>query len=140
VRTQIRPFVRAARPFVADLSPAAEDLAEASPDLTKAFYELNRFFNMASYNPGGAEPLTGNRAQDLRRDEGYLFWVAWIAQNTNSIFNTADAQGVLRRGQFTVSCDTLRDTLNEESMGAIAEPLGLLPALNDPNICGTSAP
>ena len=45
--------------------PAARppsDLAEATPDLTASFHELNRFFNMAAYNPGGAEPVTGNEA------------------------------------------------------------------------------
>jgi phospholipid/cholesterol/gamma-HCH transport system substrate-binding protein len=140
VRKDIRPFVREARPYVNDLRPAAENLNRATPDLDDSFYELNRFFNLASHNPNGAEPLPSGRDAQLARDEGYLYWVGWIAQVTDSIFNTADGSGPLRRGQFTVSCDTIRDTLAEESGGALIPLLGFLPAINDPAICGTSAP
>jgi phospholipid/cholesterol/gamma-HCH transport system substrate-binding protein len=96
VRDQIRPFMRAARPYLGDLEPAARDLAQASPDLTETFGQLNRFFNMAAYNPGGAEPprvVAGNDA----REEGFLYWLAWTANNGVSLFSTADAQGVYRR-------------------------------------------
>jgi phospholipid/cholesterol/gamma-HCH transport system substrate-binding protein len=96
VRDQIRPFARAARPWVEDLEPAARDLAKASPDLTKTFQELNRFFNMAAYNPGGAEPPAVVGGNDTRQ-EGFLYWLAWTANNGVSLFNTADAQGVYRR-------------------------------------------
>ncbi|HWH43740.1 MAG TPA: MlaD family protein [Thermoleophilaceae bacterium] len=139
LRNDIRPFVREARPYVDDLRPAAKDLAAASPDLTAGFKQLNRFFNMAAFNPNGAEPLTGNAARDAARDEGYLYWVAWIAHNTDSLFSTSDGSGPLRRGQLTVSCDTIRDTIAGEAPAA-AGLLGFLPLLSDPNTCGTSAP
>ena len=58
LRDQVRPFVRRARPYVRDLRPAAVDLASASPDLDKSLLELNRFFNMASYNEDGAEGIS----------------------------------------------------------------------------------
>src|SRR5918999_4776046 len=96
VRDQIRPFARAGRPYVEDLEPAARDLAKASPDLTKTFRELNRFFNMAAYNPGGAEPPRVVGGNDTR-EEGFLYWLAWTANNGVSLFSTADAQGVYRR-------------------------------------------
>ena len=96
VRDQIRPFARAGRPYVQDLEPAARDLAQASPDLTKTFRELNRFFNMAAYNPGGAEPPQVVDGNDTRQ-ESFLYWLAWTANNGVSLFNTADAQGVYRR-------------------------------------------
>jgi phospholipid/cholesterol/gamma-HCH transport system substrate-binding protein len=96
VRDQIRPFARAARPWVEDLEPAARDLAKASPDLTQSFRELNRFFNMAAYNPGGAEPPQVVAGNDIRQ-EGFLYWLAWTANNGVSLFSTADAQGVFRR-------------------------------------------
>ena len=140
LREQIRPFVRQARPYVRDLRPAAADLNEATPDLTTSFFELNRFFNLAAYNKNGAEPLTGDHERDLAREESYLFWVGWISQVTDSIFSTADANGPLRRGQFTVSCDTLRDTVAGEAGGALVPLLNLTPILNDPALCGTSAP
>src|SRR5204863_49593 len=76
---------------------AAINLAEASPDIAKSFHELNRFFNMGAYNPNGREPVTGNPVTDANRDEGYLFWLAWVGQNTTSLFSTSDAQGPLRR-------------------------------------------
>ena len=96
VRDEIRPFARAARPWVQDLEPAARDLAQASPDLTKTVRELNRFFNMAAYNPGGAEPPRVVGGNDTR-EEGFLYWLAWTANNGVSLFSTADAQGVYRR-------------------------------------------
>ena len=96
VRDQIRPFARAGRPYVANLEPAARDLAKASPDLTETFRELNRFFNMAAYNPGGAEAPRVVDGNDTR-EESFLYWLAWTANNGVSLFGTADAQGVYRR-------------------------------------------
>jgi phospholipid/cholesterol/gamma-HCH transport system substrate-binding protein len=96
VRDRIRPFARAARPYVSDLQPAARDLAQASPDLTRTLRELNRFFNIGAYNPGGAEPPRVAGGNDVRQ-EGFLYWLAWTANNGVSLFSTADAQGVYRR-------------------------------------------
>jgi phospholipid/cholesterol/gamma-HCH transport system substrate-binding protein len=96
VRDQIRPFARAGGPYLDDVEPAARDLAKASPDLTEALGELNRFFNMGAYNPGGAEPPRVAGGNDLRQ-EGFLYWLAWTANNGVSLFSTADAQGVYRR-------------------------------------------
>ena len=98
IRTQIRPFVRAARPWTNDLRLAARDTAKATPDLSSSFGELNRFFNMGAFNPGGAEGLDGKSiSQQRQRQEGYLYWLAWAAQNGNSLFSTADGQGPWRR-------------------------------------------
>jgi len=98
IRTQIRPFVRAARPWTNDLRLAARDTAMATPDLSSSFGELNRFFNMGAFNPGGAEGLDGKSiSQQRQRQEGYLYWLAWAAQNGNSLFSTADGQGPWRR-------------------------------------------
>jgi phospholipid/cholesterol/gamma-HCH transport system substrate-binding protein len=98
LRTQIRPFVRAARPWTNDLRFAAQGTAKATPDLNKSFGELNRFFNMGAYNPGGAESLDGKSiSQQRQRQEGLLYWLAWTAQNGTSLFSTADGQGPWRR-------------------------------------------
>jgi phospholipid/cholesterol/gamma-HCH transport system substrate-binding protein len=98
IRTQIRPFVRAARPWTNDLRLAARGTARATPDLSRSFGELNRFFNMGAFNPGGAEGLDGKSISEQRqRQEGYLYWLAWTAQNGNSLFSTADGQGPWRR-------------------------------------------
>jgi phospholipid/cholesterol/gamma-HCH transport system substrate-binding protein len=98
IRTQIRPFVRAARPWTNDLRLAARGTARATPDLSRSFGELNRFFNMGAFNPGGAEGLDGKSISEQRaRQEGYLYWLAWTAQNGNSLFSSADGQGPWRR-------------------------------------------
>jgi phospholipid/cholesterol/gamma-HCH transport system substrate-binding protein len=98
IRTQIRPFVRAAQPWTNDLRLAARGTSKAMPDLHRSFGELNRFFNIGAYNPGGAEGLDGKSIpEQRRREEGYLYWLAWVAQNGSSLFSTADGQGPWRR-------------------------------------------
>jgi phospholipid/cholesterol/gamma-HCH transport system substrate-binding protein len=98
IRTQIRPFVRTARPWTNDLRVAARDTAKATPDLKASFGELNRFFNIGAFNPGGAESLDGKSITEQRqRQEGLLYWLAWAAQNGTSLFSTADGQGPWRR-------------------------------------------
>jgi phospholipid/cholesterol/gamma-HCH transport system substrate-binding protein len=134
IQNQIRPFVRTARPIVRDLRPAANNLATAQPDLTSAFTELNRFFNMVAYNPGGAEKLKS--ATDTTRDEGYQFWLAWVAHVTDSMFSTSDASGPLRRALTTIDCNTLRSAVGATALEPI---LGLTDIFNDPGLCPTPA-
>lgn len=132
IKNQIRPFVKVARPYVRTLRPASENLATASPDLTSAFKELNRFFNMVAYNPGGAEKLKS--PTDTTRDEGYQFWLAWVAHVTDSMFSTSDASGPLRRAITTIDCNTLRSAVGATAL----EPLlGLSSIFNDPGLCPT---
>jgi len=108
IRDQIRPFARIAGPYTADLGAAARDLNKANPDLTTSFTKLNRFFNIGAFNPNGAEGLTGDIGRDRAREEGYLYWLGWTANNTVSLFNAADAQGPLRRIFLGgLGCDTL---------------------------------
>ncbi len=97
IRNQIRPFARIAAPYTADLGTAARDLNKANPDLTTSFNKLNRFFNIGAFNPNGAEGLTGDVAKDRAREEGNLYWLAWTANNTVSLFSAADATGPVRR-------------------------------------------
>ena len=98
IRTQIRPFVRAARPWTDDLRVAAKGTAQAMPDLRRSFGELNRFFNIGAFNPGGAEGLDGKSVSEQRqRQEGFLYWLAWVSQNGSSLFSSADGQGPWRR-------------------------------------------
>ena len=132
-RTQIRPFVRIARPFVQDLRPAAGNLSRAIPDLRDSFFELNRFFNIGAHNPRGREPLAGSRDENKRRDEGYLFWLAWTAQNGNSVFSTADGSGPFRRLFLNFSCATFRDLAAENP--ASLTILGVTELLQDTRLC-----
>jgi phospholipid/cholesterol/gamma-HCH transport system substrate-binding protein len=134
LKNRVRPFVRVARPEVRQLRPAAVNLARATPGFTKSFHELNRFFNMAAYNPGGAQALTGNLAQDRARDEGFLFWVAWVGMNTDSLFSTSDATGAFRRVYIGFDCETVRAQLEQSPAGGPL--LGLSNILNDTGLCG----
>src|SRR5919109_1471279 len=104
LRDQVRPFARAAQPFQRDLGAASTDLAEANPDLTTAFRGLNRLFDIGAYNPGGTEGISEGcetkgacTRAERARNEGYLYWLAWVGQNTVSLFSTADALGPIRR-------------------------------------------
>jgi phospholipid/cholesterol/gamma-HCH transport system substrate-binding protein len=115
LRDEIRPFVRAARKPLPDLRTAADRYSSAAPRLTVIGKKLNRLTNMAAYNPKGAEP-----AGTVNRDEGYLFWAAWLAHNGQFIFNTADGNGPFRRIYFTAGCQQI---LNIVAGG----PGGLIP-------------
>jgi phospholipid/cholesterol/gamma-HCH transport system substrate-binding protein len=144
-KNQIRPFVRIARPYVQNLRPAARGLAKATPDLTKSIYELNRFFNMAAFNPGGAEPVPGTPAAARSRDEGYLFWVAWVSHLTDSIFSTSDSQGPFRRVLLGFTCDTLRAQANAIDFGPLGSTLantllGLPDLVSPTGVCSSTKP
>jgi phospholipid/cholesterol/gamma-HCH transport system substrate-binding protein len=115
IEEDIRPFVRAAREPVPDLNRAARNLSRATPRLTVVGRKINRLGNMAAYNPNGAEPPgTPNR------DEGYLFWAAWLGHNGNSVFSAQDAHGVFRRIYLTMGCDEIRALLEAEPLVAPA--------------------
>jgi phospholipid/cholesterol/gamma-HCH transport system substrate-binding protein len=100
IKGEIRPFVRTARGPVKSLDKAAGRLAKATPKLTVVAKEVNRLGNMAAYNPNGAEPPS-----TPNRDEGYLYWAAWLGHNSNSVFQVQDAHGIDRRIYLTIGCD-----------------------------------
>jgi phospholipid/cholesterol/gamma-HCH transport system substrate-binding protein len=148
-KNEIRPFVQVARPYINDLRPAARNLAKATPDLSKSIFELNRFFNMAGYNPKGREPLPPTLAGAKARDEGYLFWVGWVSHLTDSLFSTSDAQGPFRRALLGFTCDTLRQQaaaglgeFGPLGPGGTAALLGLTDLVSPTGICapGSSGP
>jgi phospholipid/cholesterol/gamma-HCH transport system substrate-binding protein len=140
LREKVRPFVRAARPYVVDVRPAARNLSRAAPDLRESFYELNRFFNMAAHNPGGAEALTGDTERDRARDEGLLFWLAWVSHNSNSLFSTADASGPFRRVVLLATCTTYQQMLDQAASAAplLEDALGVRGLLADSDLCPAS--
>ena len=97
---EIRPFVREARDRAPDIRRGATRFAAATPRLTTVAEKLNRLANMASHNPGGPEP-TGEPG----RDEGYLYWVSWLAQHTSNLFSSGDGNGFYRRVYLTMGCE-----------------------------------
>lgn len=93
VRTQVRPLVRQAQPLVSGLTPAVRDLTTQTPDLAAAFQVLDYVANELVYEPP-------NR-------EGYLFWLAWFAHNTDSMLSVEDAHGAAWRTLGLISCSTV---------------------------------
>jgi phospholipid/cholesterol/gamma-HCH transport system substrate-binding protein len=128
LRTEIRPFVRDARPVVRDLKPASKNLATATPDLTRTFTVLNHLFNMVGFNPNGREG-----PDNPKRDEGFLYWIAWLDHNGAALFSSSDANGPFRPVTLGAPCSTLKQT------GDANPPLGMIlaPALADPHVCGS---
>ena len=129
IKNRIRPFVRAARKPVRDLRPAAENLANATPRLTVVGQKLNKLFNMAAYNPNCGEAPTAEHPDGCiptgperggadpfgteNRDEGYLYWVGWLAHVGNSTFQNQDAHGVYRRVYLTLTCESALALLDQ---------------------------
>jgi phospholipid/cholesterol/gamma-HCH transport system substrate-binding protein len=94
IRDEIRPFTRLARAPVRDLRRAAETLAPTTARLDESFAIINDLLDTLAYNPPGNE-------------EGYLFWTAWANHIAGFVFNTQDAHGPIRRGNFLVDCASL---------------------------------
>jgi phospholipid/cholesterol/gamma-HCH transport system substrate-binding protein len=115
LRDEIRPFVRAAREPVRQLGPAVRDLSAATPDLVNTFTVLNTLFDALAYNPPG------------EKDEGYLFWTAWVNHLGPAVFSNADAHGPIRRGLVVASCSTLLTlrsvVLGNPQLGALTQLL-----------------
>ncbi|MDX6649145.1 MAG: phospholipid/cholesterol/gamma-HCH transport system substrate-binding protein [Solirubrobacteraceae bacterium] len=112
LHNSIRPFVRGARPLVRDLKTPGRQLADATPDLTRSFVVLNKLFDLFSYNPNGREgPGVANR------QEGYLFWIAWVTHQTVNVFNTGDAHGSFRPVTIGGPCGILAGQLAEDPTG-----------------------
>jgi len=129
--SEIRPFVRQVRPLVRNLKPASKNLADATPDLTRTFTVLNHLFNLIGYNPGGAEPPT-----KTDRQEGYLFWIAWLQHNGDSAFGNSDANGTFRPVSLVSTCETLKESFPQTQQNPAAFLFGFLSALTDPTVCG----
>jgi phospholipid/cholesterol/gamma-HCH transport system substrate-binding protein len=115
LQKQVRPFVRAAQPFQRNLGAASKKLAKATPDLRKSFHGLNRLFDIGAYNPGGTQGISEGcekggacTPEERARNEGYLYWLGWVGQNTVSLFSTADALGPIRRAYLlNMNCAAL---------------------------------
>ena len=127
LQDEIRPFVRSARGPVTDLDTAATNLVPATPKLNVLAKKINRLGNMAAYNPHGAEPPGASK-----RDEGYLYWAAWLGHNSDSVFQSQDAHGVYRRGFLTVGCQQAQSLLGANALAPAVTGLGQLFAAGGP--------
>jgi phospholipid/cholesterol/gamma-HCH transport system substrate-binding protein len=122
VRTWIRPFVRKASPLARDLAPAARGLARAFPELRRSGKVLDDFANMLAHNPRGRE-----NPEVSGREEGYLFWLAWLSHQTANLQSIDDANGPMRPIFLTGTCATLTSLVDDTPQLEFA--LGLSPLL-----------
>ena len=109
------------------LKAPATDLAGATPDLTSTFTVLNHFLNLAGYNEKGRQGPSF-----AGRDEGYLFWLAWLQHNGAALFSTSDANGPFRPATLGGTCTVLKELTGDNP------PLNLVyqPALLNQQVCG----
>lgn len=92
---QIRPFTQQAFAPVKHLRQGTEGLGKTLPPLKNGLNRLNEGVNALAANPAGDQ-------------ESYLFFLAWLNHNTNSLFLLQDAHGPLRRGIVLQSCGVAR--------------------------------
>jgi len=84
---------------------------------------------MAAYNPRGAEaPGTAGR------DEGYLYWAAWLGHDSNLVFDSQDANGLYRRIYLTANCDNIKNILSSSPLAGLISGLDLL--TQPAGVCG----
>jgi phospholipid/cholesterol/gamma-HCH transport system substrate-binding protein len=129
IKNQIRPFVRAARPDLPPLNQAAQRYSKAAPKLTTLTKEINRLANMAAYNPHGAQGCPNGQCDPQpsgkpARDEGYLYWAAWLGHIGNTVFQNQDANGLYRRVYFTASCQQVQNLLLSSPLAPLVTPFG----------------
>ena len=128
LRKSIRPFVRESRPLVRDLKPVSVRAAVAAPSLTQVFMRFNHFLNLLGYNPGGKEG-----PDKAARQEGYLFWLAWLNHSATSLFSNSDANGVFRPVTIAAPCATLAQVL--QAQPSLEFTSVLTPLLTDSKAC-----
>jgi phospholipid/cholesterol/gamma-HCH transport system substrate-binding protein len=128
LRKHIRPFVRESRPLVRDLRPVSTRLARTAPHLTQVFLRFNHFLNLLGYNPNGREG-----PDNASRQEGYLFWLAWLNHSATQLFSSSDANGTLRPVTLATPCATLQQVLQEQPQ--LEFTAVLTPLLTDSKAC-----
>jgi phospholipid/cholesterol/gamma-HCH transport system substrate-binding protein len=128
LQKSIRPFVRESRPLVRDLRPVAIRASKAAPNLTTVFTRFNHFLNLLGYNPNGREG-----PDNAARQEGYLFWLAWLNHSATQLFSTSDANGVFRPVTLAAPCATLAQVLQQQPQLEFTSVL--TPLITDSKAC-----
>ncbi len=126
IRDEIRPFVRKARERVRDIRDGATRFAATAPRLEVIFSKLNRLGQHGGLQPRGAEPVGAPG-----RDEGYLYWVSWLANNTSQLFSSGDGNGFYRRVYLTMGCEQANSLIDNPNP-AVRTLTQLVTGVTDP--------
>ena len=70
----------------------------------------------------------------MNRQSGYLYWLAWVIENSNSVFSTSDAEGPFRRAVFEMSCNSIHAILDQTNGAADALYGPLSSVLTEPEV------
>jgi hypothetical protein len=85
---------------------------------------------MVGYNKNGRE----DPGKD-GRDEGFLFWLAWLNHNGAALFSSSDANGPFRPVTIGATCSAAKQLVTEnDPSGQLGLVLG--PLLLDNALCG----
>ena len=114
IADQLRPFSVSLQPLARTLAPAAAALNQATPSLSGSVSQLNTVLNELAYAPG-------------KRQQGYLFYGAWLAHLVDSLASNQDANGAVLQGQLMGNCPSLK--LYEYQLAPNAPSLGAIIAL-----------
>jgi phospholipid/cholesterol/gamma-HCH transport system substrate-binding protein len=126
IANQLRPFSTAITPLANTLDAGAAKLSQAAPNLVKSVGVLNTLFNTLAYEPAGKE-------------QGFLFWGAWLAHIADSLTATQDAHGPIIRSLFMGTCPELQ--LLEVTIEQGSPSLGpILDLLNAPDWSKINSP
>ena len=99
VREKIRPFVRGPSRWSRDLAPAARGLPRTFPELRR-----NLKSSTTCSTCSATTRTAARRPTSAGRDEGYLFWLAWVTHQTANLQNIDDANGPMRPIFLTGTC------------------------------------
>jgi hypothetical protein len=110
----------------------SERLAKAGPDLTQVFVRFNHFLNLLGYNQNGREG-----PENAARQEGYLFWLAWLNHSATQLFSSSDAHGTLRPVTLATPCATLQQVL--QAQPELEFTALLTPLITDSAACNSEA-
>jgi hypothetical protein len=83
-------------------------LSGETPRLTQSFQIVTYAANELAYNPG------------QKKNQGFLFWLAWAFHNFNSVISLGDAHGGIGRAQVLLNC------YGVQGMTTIQRALGVL--------------
>ena len=84
--------------------------------------------NLLGYIPNGKEG-----PDNAARQEGYLFWLAWLNHSATQLFSSSDAHGTLRPVTIAAPCATIAQVL--EAQPELEFTSVLTPLLTDSKAC-----